>query len=328
MKKIVLIFLLFLLIIAGCSNSEGEADSSNGEENVLAGETIQMIVPHAAGGGSDVVARSIAAEAAENLDASIGVVNTPGGGGAVGMAEGAAAPADGLNLTFGTIELTMLPHLDLADVTYEDFEPVAQVNFDPAAITVPADAPYDTVEEFIEYAKNNPGEIRVGGSGFGAIWHLASETFALENDIELDFVPFDGAAPSITALLGGHIEAVTASPGEVLEQVEAGELKTLAVMSDERSDAMPDVPTLEEEGVEPVNTGLWRGVMVPKDTPDEVIEELQEAFLEAAESEEYEEFMSNNGFGISVKDADGFREDMENDHESFEEIINEAGLNE
>ncbi|WP_164671168.1 tripartite tricarboxylate transporter substrate binding protein [Virgibacillus doumboii] len=325
MKKVFGLFLIILLtFVSACSS--GDSASSAENESSLAGSTIELIVPHAAGGGTDAVARSIAKIAEKELDASIGVVNKPGGGGAVGMAEGAAAKPDGLTLTFATVELSFLSHLGLADFTYEDFDPVAQLNFDPSAITVPADAPYDTVQEFVDYAKEHPGEIRVGGSGFGAIWHLSAEAFADANEIDIEFVPFDGAAPSITSLLGGHIEAVTVSPGEVMTQVEAGKLKTLAVMSDKRSEALPDVPTLEEAGVETVNVGAWRGVVAPKGTPEDVVKELEEAFLKAAESDKFKEFMKNNGLGIVTKGSEDFGKQMEDSSKLFKPLIEKLDI--
>lgn len=325
MKKILgLLLIALLLIVSACNTNDSETNAADGSS--LEGSTIELIVPHAAGGGTDAVARSIAKIAEKELDASIGVVNKPGGGGAVGMAEGAAAKSDGLTLTFATVELSFLSHLGLADFTHEDFAPVAQLNFDPAAITVPADAPYDTVQEFVDYAKEHPGEIRVGGSGYGAIWHLSAEAFADANGIDLEFVPFDGAAPSITSLLGGHIEAVTVSPGEVMTQVEAGKLKTLAVMSDERSEALPDVPTLEEAGVEPVSVGAWRGVVTPKGTPEDVVSELEKAFLEAAKSDEFKDFMKNNGLGIVTKGSDDFKKQMKDSSELFKPLIEKLDI--
>src|SRR5699024_3029266 len=217
MKKGLKYFLFFSLIIvvSACSSDSG---GSNDSEETLEGSNIEFIVPQAAGGGTDTIARSLAKIAEDELDASIGVVNKEGGGGAVGMADGAAAKTDGKTITFTTVELSFLNHLGLSDVSPDDYEPVAQVNLDPGAITVASNAPYDTVEEFVGYAKEHPGEIKIGGSGFGAIWHLAAEQFAEENDIDIDFIPFDGAGPSITSLLGGHIDAVTVSPGEVLPQ--------------------------------------------------------------------------------------------------------------
>lgn len=345
MKKIfggIFLTLLVLILAVGCSSSDntestsgtpeannGEVESGNENEKKsdYPNKPITMIIPYSAGGGTDATGRALAQAAEDNLGTSIGVVNKTGGGGSVGMSAGINSKPDGYTVTMFTVELTTLPHLGLAPFTFEDVKPVAQINFDPAAITVPADAPYNTVEEFIDYAKNNPGKIRVGNSGTGAIWHLAAAGFEKATGIEFTHVPFEGAAPAVTSLLGGHIEAVTVSPAEVLSQVESGDLKTLAVMSPERSAALPDVPTLKEKGIEVPNLGPWRGIGVPKDTPDEVVKVLEKAFMEAADEEEFKTFMKNNGLGLVIQDSEGFGNVMEESSNSFGELIPELGLN-
>lgn len=308
-----------------------ETDSDAGEDTAADVDfptgPIELIVPHAAGGGTDATARALAEATEEHLGGSIGVTNREGGGGAVGMTEGSLADPDGYTLTLATVELTTLPHLGLAEITYEDVKPIAQINFDPAAVTVPADAPYDTLEEFLEYAKDNPGEIQVGNSGPGAIWHLAAAAIEKATGVEFVHVPFDGAAPAVTDLLGGHIDAVTVSPAEVLPQVEAGELKTLAIMAEERSPVMPDVPTFEEAGVsDAVYVGPWRGIVAPKDTPDEVAQILTDAFLKGAAEQSFIDFMENNGLGIIIRDAEGFGEEMKASHESYGQLIPELDI--
>ena len=336
MKKItsaIFIILLILALAVGCSNtsntnttSESKSETKNEAKSGYPEKPITLVVPYSAGGGTDATSRALAIAAEDNLGVSIGVVNKTGGGGAVGMSEGINSKPDGYTVTMFTVELTTLPHLGLAPFTYEDVKPVAQINFDPAAITVPIDAPYNTVQEFIDYAKANPGKVRVGNSGTGAIWHLAAAGFEKATGVEFNHVPFDGAAPAVTALLGGHIEAVTVSPAEVLAQVEAGKLKTLAVMSEERSASLPDVPTLKELGITVPNLGPWRGIGVPKDTPDEVVKVLEKAFMEAAQEEEFVEFMKNNGLGLVINDSQAFGKVMEESSKSFGELIPSLGL--
>lgn len=347
MKRLVSLVFLFMLlgIFAACSSSSTQPAESDAEveqaETGDAEETDQtesegtkdidfptkpvtIIVPHDAGGGTDATARALASAAEKHLGESIGVVNKPGGGGAIGMSEGANSNPDGHTITMITVELNTLHHLGLAPITYEDFAPVAQINFDPGAVTVPVDAPYDTLEEFLEYAKEHPGEIRVGNSGPGSIWHLASASIEKATGVQFSHVPFDGANPAVTALLGGHIEAVSVSPAEVLQYVKAGELKTLAVLADERVDVMPDVPTMKELGFGDVSIGPWRGLAVPKDTPKEIVEYLSDVFLKAAEEPEFVEFMESNGLGIVLKDADEFAQYLAEDDKHFAEIV--AGL--
>ncbi|MCM3715395.1 tripartite tricarboxylate transporter substrate binding protein [Alkalihalobacillus oceani] len=349
MKKFVasLFFVCFILLLAACGGTESTSDdgagepadteepAENGEDTTTESESetsfpeqnITLIVPFDAGGGTDATARALASAAEKHLGVSVGVVNRTGGGGAVGMSEGANAAPDGYTVTMVTVELATLPHLGLAPITYENFAGIGQMNFDPAAVTVPADAPYDTLEEFIEYAKENPG-LQMGNSGTGSIWHLAGASIEQATGTEFNHVPYDGAAPAVTALLGGHIDVVPVSPAEVLTHVEAGTLKTLAVMSNERSPAMPDVPTFAELGIDAVAVGPWRGLTVPKDTPPEVIEVLTEAFSKGAQEEEFIEFMDNNGLGIVILDGPEFEAMMQESHDFYGELIPELGLNE
>lgn len=335
MKKFlgVLLFTLLAFVIVGCSDdAEGSSDDSsdNGETSDAAKDfpekEITLIVPSSAGGGTDMTARALASEAEEYLGQSIGVVNKPGGSGSVGMTEGANAKPDGYTVSMVFVELTMFKHLGLSPLTYDQFKPIGLINLDPAALTVPADAPYDTLEEFITYAEEHPGEVKVGNSGTGSIWHIAAESLESDTGIELSHVPFEGAAPAVTALVGGHIDAVTVSPAEVKTQLDAGNLKTLAVMSDTRSDLIPDVPTFAEAGVEGNSIGTWRGLTVPKDTPDEIAAKLEEAFMKAAKEEEFVDFMNKNGLGIQLKSSSEFKDFMAKNEELFGKMISELGL--
>src|SRR5699024_1923422 len=261
-------YFVFFLVACGDSSNENNVEVSFPEGSV------ELIVPFDAGGGTDAVARALADNAEEYLDESIAVLNVSGGGGAVGMEKVAHSDPDGYELALATVELTTLPPLDLADFTHEDFDPIAQINLDPAAITVSADSEWDTVEEFIEYAKENPGEVKIGNSGTGAIWHLAAVLIEQETGVEFNHIPYEGGAPAVTALLSGEVDAVTVSPAEVLTQVEAGDLETLAVAADERADIMPDVPTMEEAGIGDITAGKWRGIVARKDTDHQVVEIL------------------------------------------------------
>ncbi|SEH41869.1 Tripartite-type tricarboxylate transporter, receptor component TctC [Halobacillus karajensis] len=314
-----------LLLVVGCSGEESTSASKEGVSS-FPEKPVTLIVPSAAGGGTDATARALADATEDHLGESIGVENKEGGSGAIGMTQGANATPDGYTVSMVFVELTMLNHLGMSELTSDQFKPLGLVNLDPAALTVSADAPYDTVEEFIKYAEEHPGEVKVGNAGTGSIWHIAAESLAKETGIKLNHVPFEGAAPAVTSLMGGHVDAVTVSPAEVLPQVEAGDLKTLGVMSKDRSNIMEDVPTFEEEGVDVTPVGTWRGLVVPKDTPDEVAGKLEDAFLKGAEEEEFTEFMKNNGLGLEIKSSDEFQQFMNKESEFYGEIISDLDL--
>jgi tripartite-type tricarboxylate transporter receptor subunit TctC len=281
-------------------------------------EQIEIIVPWDAGGGTDQTARQLAAAAEETCDTGIIVSNQTGSTGAVGFQAAATAQPDGYTVGLATVEIAMINHLGVAPVSPEDVRGVMQYNFDPAALSVAADSPHETLEDFLTAAEDEPP--RVGTSGTGSIWHISFAGLAQEAGVEMTNVPFDGAAPAIAAVLGGQVEATSASGAEVAPQVESGELRPLAVMDEERLDILPDVPTLQEEGID-WESGAWRGLVVPNDTPDEVVQTLNDCFLEAYESQEFQDFMENQGFGMIYRDADEFESYMDEEFERFGEII-------
>ncbi|MFM1651729.1 tripartite tricarboxylate transporter substrate binding protein [Brevibacillus sp. B_LB10_24] len=312
--------------LVGCSsgNSAAPSDKQSAGENYPK-KQIELIVPYAAGGGTDAVARAFADSANKTLPQSIGVVNKNGGGGAVGMSEGAKAKPDGYKVTLVTVEMTTLPPLGLAAFTSDDFKPVARLNADPAAITVRADAPWNTIDEFLAYAKENPGKIRIGNSGTGAIWHLAATALEQKVGTKFNHIPFDGANPAVTALLGGHIEAVSVSPAEVAAHVEAGKLKVLAVMADERVEKLKDVPTLKEEGID-LSIGTWRGLAVPKDTPDDVVAVLEATTKKVTEDKAFTDILEKMNLGVSYADSAAFKEAIQKDNELFTKLVSDLGL--
>lgn len=320
--KLLSVVSILAVLLTACSGGAGKIE----DISQYPSKEIEIIVPAGAGGGTDAAARALANEMKEDLGVGIGILNKPGASGSVGMTEGANAKADGYTLSMVFVELTMFEHLGLSPLRPSDVKPVALVNLDPAALTVRADAPYDTLEEFVEYAKANPGEISVGNAGTGSIWHIAAEILANDTGIELNHIPHEGAAPAVTALVGGHVDAVTVSPAEVRAQIEAGNLKTLAIMSDERSEVMPEVPTFKEEGYDIQEVATWRGITVPNDTPDEIVEKLEKSVMEAANTDSFKEFMASNGLGISVKNSVEFGQYMEENQKMFGEIIKELNL--
>lgn len=286
---------------------------------------IELIVPYAAGGGTDLVARAFADAAKSHLSEPIGIVNKTGGAGAVGFTEIMATRPNGYKIGMGTVEITMLPHMGAAAFTIADFTPIARLNAEPAAITVGIDAPWNTIEEFLDYAKANPDAVRVGNSGTGAIWHLAAEALGAVADVTFNNIPYDGANPAVTALLGGHIEAVSVSPAEVSSHVAAGKLKILAVMADERSANYPDVPTVKEKGYE-VSVATWRGIVVPKATSEEIVTTLREAARATAAEPAFTETLTKMNLTPAYLDGPEFGEVMAKDDAFFGEMMTKLGM--
>ena len=286
---------------------------------------VELVVPASAGGGTDALARGFAELAKKHLPQPLIVNDKPGASGVVGMSDVLNNKPDGYKVSVVIAELVILPHLNLAKFTYADFRPIARLNADPSAITVKADAPWNTIEEFLAAAKAKPGEMKVGNSGNGSIWHLAAAGLEDKTGVKFNHVPYQGAAPGVVALLGGHIDAVAVSPGEVATHVQAGKLKMLAVMADQRLKAFDKVPTLKERKID-LSIGTWRGLAVPKATPTAVVDVLRTATRKTAEEPAMREVLEKLNLGFSYLDAAEFGQAMERDHEYFKQLVQKVGI--
>lgn len=281
---------------------------------------IELIVPAGAGGGTDALARAFADAARKHLPQAITVVNRPGASGMIGHGEMINARPDGYKLAMVFAEIVIVPHLGLTKLSYEDFTPIALLNQDPAAITVKADAPWNTIEEFNTASKARSGELRMGNSGPGSIWHLAHAALEDKLGFKYNMVPFGGAAPAVLSLLGGHIDAVAVSPGEVATHVASGKLKTLAVFSDKRIKGFENVPTLKERGID-LSLSTWRGLAAPKGTPTEVIAVLADATRKIAAEPSLKEALDRLSMGQAYAEAEDFRSMMKAQNDYFKQLI-------
>ncbi|MBX0293980.1 tripartite tricarboxylate transporter substrate binding protein [Haloarcula nitratireducens] len=299
--------------------------SGNGGGGSLPNE-IEMICPWASGGGTDRTARKLASLAEEQSDSSYYVSNVTGGSGSAGFRRIANAEPDGSTVGVLTVEVCTISHLDISDITPEDFKAVMQYNFDPASLTVHEDAPYDTIEGFVEHAKNSEEQVRISNSGIGAIWHLSAARFAQAAGIpdQVNHIGYDGGAPATTAVVNGEVDATTASAAEVASQVEDGPLKVLGVMGEEPVDIFPDTPTFQEAGYD-IIVGAWRGLGVPAQTSDETVSTLHDTYKSVYDSDAFQEFMDNNGFGLVYRSPDEFDQFMSQQYGEFEDLI--ANLN-
>ncbi len=290
---------------------------------------ITMIVPWGAGGGTDATARILASLMEERLGVPVNVVNRTGGSGVVGHSAIATAAPDGYTLGTITVEIVMMHWQGLTDLTYEDYTPVAQYNIDPAGLQVRADAPWDTAQELLDAIKANPGQHRSSGTGQGGIWHLALAGMLQAADIDPNaapWVPSEGAAPGLQDLVAGGVDIVPCSVPEAQALLEAGRVKSLAVMSEERNPAFPDVPTLKEATGLDWTTGAWRGIAGPAGMPQEVVDTLVPVLKEIHESEQFLEFMAQRGFGVVWRDPDEYREFMAESDQAFGEVMQAVGL--
>nr|WP_316639475.1 tripartite tricarboxylate transporter substrate binding protein [uncultured Roseateles sp.] len=287
---------------------------------------IELLVPYQAGGGTDALARAFAESARRHLSQPMVINNKPGASGAIGWSEVINAKPDGYKIAMMTVELTTLPHIGLAKFTHEEFTPLAQLNADPAAITVRSDAPWQTIEEFLAASRKSAEGMRMGNSGVGSIWHLAAAALQDKSQVSFNHIPFQGANPAVQALLGGHIDAVAVSPAEVGVFVAGGKLRMLAVMADQRLKGFDGVPTLKERGID-LTVGTWRGLGVSRNTPRPIIEQLKQAVARTAAEPSFKEAMQKLNLGYAYADEAGFKAVLVRDHEAFKQLIPKLKLN-
>ncbi len=283
---------------------------------------VQIIIPWAAGGATDLIFRALAATTGKYLGKAVIVVNRPGGAGAVGYTEAAQAKPDGYTLASAITPLTILPHQVKTAFNYKSFEPVINVVRDPGMFLVRSDSPWKSLKEFLDYAKKNPDMITVGNSGAGGGVHLIALAFEKMAGVKFNHIPFAGGGPSVTGLLGGHINAVTVSPPEGIEHVKAGKLRIIALFAEKRFELFPDVPTVKEQGVDFV-MGQWRGLAAPKGTPPDVIKKLHDAFKKGMEDPVFVKNAKDMVVNLSYLGPEAFGKVMAHDDEFYGKLVKE-----
>lgn len=262
---------------------------------------ITMIVPWGAGGGTDATARIIASLMEKELGQPVNVVNRTGGSGVVGHSAIAQAAPDGYTIGMITVEIAMMHWQGLTELTPASYTPIGLVNADPAGIHVPADSPYKTVNELLAAIKANPGKFKASGTGQGGIWHLAIAGLLRDQKIDpatVAWVPSNGAAPGLQDMIAGGVQIVPCSLPEARALIEAGKVKSLAIMDPKPSALFPNVPTLKSAVGSDWTMAAWRGIAAPKGVSKEVSDKLLAVLKKVYDSQDYQGFMAQRGFGI------------------------------
>lgn len=313
-KGLIIFSIIFVLILGGIANA-GDYPSKR----------ITLIIQAAPGGASDTVSRTVASIMENKLGVPVVGVNKTGAAGSVAMTYLKESNPNGYTIGYVPVELTMVKALGYADIRPADYALLGRAIVIPAAVTVRADAPWDSMKELIEYAKKNPSKIKVGNSGTGSIWHIAAAGLENKANVKFNHVPFNGAAPAVTALMGGHIDMVTVSPSEVKSGVDSGELKVLGVMGNERSAVVPEVKTLNEQGYN-VNVVAWGGFAAPKGLPSEIKRTLIEAVKEAINSNKFKKLCRQRGMDHSYLTSEEFSEFAEGQYDFYSDLIPQMNL--
>ncbi len=320
-KKILILSACFIILGSFSSFAKGN------QEDQFPSKPVTILVPFSAGGTADTNARALAAVADKYLGQSLMVVNKPGGGALVAANEFAFdTKNDGYTLWYGTWSPYILaPHLGLVSYEYDVFQQVCAMTDSPMALTVRADAPYNSVEDLMTAIKGNPGKIKAGTLGAANSLSLVFTMIEMEADSKIMKVPYDGGAETVPALLKGDVDVIIQNPAETLEYVEAGTMKYLAILSAKRSSFFPDIPTLREEGIDIVNSA-YKGFYVPKGTSQEKIDILAEAFRKMSQDEKFIEVMKRTKQDIVWAPAEELKKLDDQMNEKFGKAVEAAGL--
>lgn len=312
-KRVVLAVLAIL-----CLTASGLAAGQAMAADPYPTRPVQVIVPFPPGGVADLVGRPFATALEKELKQPVVVVNKTGAGGAVGMQALAVSKPDGYTAMVALSSISVMPEVDVMFgrppvYKLDQFAPIALLSSDPTVLIVSSKSPWKTVADFVADAKKRPGEIKYSSSGVYGTMHVAMEMFAHSAGIKLRHIPTGGGGPALTALLGGHVDALSGGPNVAVAQMKAGTVRVLAGWGDKRLAALPEVPTLMELGYKDVEFYIWSGFFAPAATPEPIIKVLREATAKAVQSPEFKSAMEKMQTPISYLDAPEFKKFWEKD---------------
>ena len=298
-------------------------------EDAYPAQPLHLIVPFPPGGVADQVGRPLAAAMEKPLKQRIIVENKAGAGGGVGMAAVARAKADGYTLLMALSSVTVIPEADRLNGRKPQYElrelaPIALITADPTVLCVRSDSPWKTLKEFIDDARRRPGEIDYGSSGIYGTLHVAMEMLAASADIKLQHVPFTGAAPALTALLGGHVQTLASGPSAVIQQVRAGRLRVLASWGRQRLASLPEVATLKELGYD-AEFYIWSGLFAPAGTPEPIQNALRDSVRSAVEDLQFRQALEGMATPLAYLDAPEFARFVEIDAVKMARVVQRIG---
>src|SRR3984893_17171138 len=284
---------------------------------------VKIVVPFAPGGGTDVVARTLAQEMAKDLGVSVIIENKPGAGTIIGTQAVAVSAPDGYSLLMGTFSHAVNSSLS-ANLPYDphkDFAAVALIARSFNMVVVNPKSPFQTIADLIAAAKANPEKLSYGTFGVGTSAHLAGELFKNMAKVNLTAVPYKGAAPAITDLIGGQIQVMFTTVASAASLVEAGQLRAIAVTSAERSLAFPQLPTVAEAGVPGYAAESWYGLFAPARTPADVIERLNKSAASAVRSEAFKRLGVNEGLVVIARPPEELDRYVRSEEERWRRVI-------
>jgi tripartite-type tricarboxylate transporter receptor subunit TctC len=289
---------------------------------------ITLIVCFPAGGGTDIAARMINTQLGEALGKPVIVENRGGAGGNIGIAAAARAAPDGYTLLVCSSAYVVNPSL-YAQVVYDpfkDFSPVMALGASPNVFVVPAQSDIKSMPELIAKARANPGKLNWTSPGAGTTPHLAGEVLKLRTGTDMVHIPFTGAGPATTAVLGGQVDMYTANIGSVSALIDGGKVRPIAVTASARWGELPNVPTLEELGIKDAVSDTFQGLYAPAGTPQQIIDRLVKELTEILRRPDIREKFAKSGLPVVAEPPNVFRARIAREVPMYKEIIDKAGL--
>lgn len=316
-----------------CTQAAAAALLWLGAANALAAgypeRPVTMVVPFPPGGVADTIARPLAQAMGDKLGQAVVIENKGGAGGAIGIGQAGRAKPDGYTLLMSLSSISILPAADRLlerkpAYQLDQFVPIARITADPTVLVVRADAPYKTLQEFVDAAKKQSGKFSYGSSGIYGTMHVPMEMLQSAAGIKMMHVPFTGAGPAVQALVGGQVDALATGPSSVMQLIQAGRVKALAHWGDGKLDSLPDVPSFKSQGYD-ISFVQWSGVFALAGTPPAVIDKLRQTVKDIANNPEVQARIAGTGSPVQYLDAPAFDEYWKKDSASLEVAVNRIG---
>ncbi|MCP1402195.1 tripartite tricarboxylate transporter substrate binding protein [Achromobacter insolitus] len=290
---------------------------------------VTMIVPFPPGGVADTIARPLAQAMGDKLGQAVVIENKGGAGGAIGIGQAGRAKPDGYTLLMSLSSISILPAADRLlerkpAYQLDQFVPIARITADPTVLVVRADAPYKTLQEFVDAAKKQSGKFSYGSSGIYGTMHVPMEMLQNAAGIKMMHVPFTGAGPAVQALVGGQVDALATGPSSVMQLIQAGRVKALAHWGDGKLDSLPDVPSFKSQGYD-ISFVQWSGVFALAGTPPAVVDKLRQTVKDIANNPDVQARIAGTGSPVQYLDAPAFDEYWKKDSASLEVAVNRIG---
>ena len=321
-----LVSLIVVLLVATLAPTAAPARADDPYPN----RPITLVVPFPPGGVADLTARPVASAMEKVLKNPVGVVNKQGAAGAVGMQSVAVARPDGYTLLMALSSISIIPEADKLfnrppAFTVDQLVPIALISADPTILVVPVDKPWKTAKEFVEDARKRPGMLSYSSSGVYGTLHMAMALLEQSAGIKLRHVPYQGAGPALTAILGGHVDALASGPAVVLPHIKAGKLRPLAGWGDKRVAALPEVPTFKELGYPEAEFYIWAGLFAPRGTPEPVLARLRATVREAVNDPDFRSAMDKLETPVAFKQGEEFQRFFDADAKRLAEGVRRVG---